>query len=142
MKYLIFLFICVVSSLQLLSQATDTTNDLKNLYLKKSKSQKTTAWVLLGTGAAAITTGLIVSGTASNNDDINSGYDQLATGGVVAIIGTAACLSSIPFFIASAKNKRRAMAVTSGIQQIMMPVKGGWAYNMQPAIKIILPIGH
>ena len=140
MKYLLLLLICIVSIQQLTAQPHDTT--LRNAYLIKSKSQKTTAWVLLGAGLAVTTTGVIIEASANNSEDIYSGLNDVATGALVAGIGVVACLTSIPFFIASGNNKKRAMSITSGVDEIMMPVKGGWAYNMQPAIKITIPLGH
>ena len=146
MKHLLLLLICIISMQvqQLQAQVHDSAAAaaLKNSYLIKSKSQKTTAWVLLGVGVAAIAVGIITENAANNTDNIYSGVSDVATGVIITGIGALSCIASIPFFISSGKNKKRAMSVTSGFDEIMTPAKGGWAYNMQPAIKIIIPIGR
>lgn len=87
-------------------------------YLQKSRNQQKAAWILLGSGAGLITTAflfprgrLIRDGicigaycsTKYKNDDLKS---------AVLITGTASSLASIPFFIISSKNKKRAAALT------------------------------
>jgi hypothetical protein len=76
-------------------------------YLKKSKNQKTAAWILLGGGTALIGAGyLFGSGKRASLGD--------AVGGIgISAIGALSALVSIPFFIASGKNKSRAMAATA-----------------------------
>ncbi|MEO8109149.1 MAG: hypothetical protein ABI594_03910 [Ginsengibacter sp.] len=64
-------------------------------YLKKSRTQKTVGFVLLGAGAVAL---LSVSG----------GNTDFGTLGTVVVAGGVSILASIPFFIASGKNKRKA----------------------------------
>jgi hypothetical protein len=68
-------------------------------YIKKSKTQKIVGFVFLGSGAIAL---LSVS---AGNTDFNT------LGNVVAI-GGLSTLASIPLFIASAKNKRKAKNAT------------------------------
>ena len=68
-------------------------------YLKKSKSQKITAFVLLGAG---VTTLAIIS-------QGNTSFAVLGTFAPEVILST---LGSIPLFIASARNKRKAQAAT------------------------------
>lgn len=64
-------------------------------YLKKSKSQKTAAWVLLGAGVTCFAIAA-------------PGNIALGTAGVIIVAGGVCVLTSIPLFIASAKNKKRA----------------------------------
>ena len=71
-------------------------------YLKKSKSQKTTGFILLGIGAACL--GIAAPGDVS--------FDALP---VLVIGGSVAVLSSIPLFIASGKKKRKAMNMSASI---------------------------
>lgn len=71
-------------------------------YLQKSRTQKVGAFILLGVGLTTLT--LISRGHAS--------FDALP---ILAIAGTAATLASIPFFIASGRNKKRAMAVSANL---------------------------
>src|SRR4051812_5284378 len=91
-------------------------------YLKKSKTQKTWAWVFLGTGVALFTGGMIAHYNHVNNintwDDpakgIESafGYDEYTA---IAAAGLLIAGGSIPFFIVSSKNKKKAHAASVSI---------------------------
>ena len=72
-----------------------TVNLTGEAYLKKSKTQKTVGFVLIGAGLAAIAA--VIDGNSSFS----------TTGAFVGVSGIA-ILGSIPFFIASGKNKRKA----------------------------------
>jgi len=76
-------------------------------YLKKSKNQKTVAWVLAGGGAALIITGLVIG----NKDEVS--FNDATSGATFIIIGAIPVVASIPFFVASGKNKRRAMQASA-----------------------------
>jgi hypothetical protein len=75
-------------------------------YLQKSKNQKTAAWVLLGGGTVLIGTGFLIG------DRKESSFDEAGTGVIIGGIGFLGTLGSIPLFLASAKNKRKANATT------------------------------
>ncbi len=89
----------------------------KDHYLKKSKTQKTIGWVLLGGGGAATIIGLTF---ASNNVFENIGKDEhpeealFYTG--IAMMGV-----SIPFFISSAKNARKSATISFNNQRVLFP---------------------
>ena len=80
----------------------------KQDYLKKSKSQKTGAWVLLGAGVAVLA---ITTINAASSVDLTSTTDESHSFG----IGLAAVMavSSIPLFIASSRNKRKSTMAAS-----------------------------
>jgi len=87
-------------------------NDLEPLltkqdYLQKSTNQKTAAWILRGSGAALFIPGII---WATTNMD-SAGPD------ILLVAGGACILASVPLFIASRKNKRRAMAMSFNWKQ-------------------------
>ena len=83
------------------------TNDsvpvVKTDYLAKSKSQKTAAFILLGIGITTLTIAAV-------------GDLDLDVLGTVVIVGGVATIASIPLFIASRKNKRRAMKASAFIK--------------------------
>src|SRR5438045_9207630 len=85
------------------SQQTNPSAPLNQDYLKKSKNQKTAAWVLLVGGIALVGIGVLIG------DQKQSTFDDAATGGVIAGIGILSTIGSIPLFIASGRNKRKAM---------------------------------
>ena len=98
------------------------TNSLQTLtsedYLKKSNHQKTAAWVLLGGGSALIITGVLIGGGGSGDVSFGAAGTAVVVGGV----GVLSALGSIPLFIASAKNKRKANAATTFFKMETVPV--------------------
>jgi hypothetical protein len=110
----IFFLMLVVSTASFSQQTIVAAPVMQNDYLKKSKNQKTTAWIMLGSGAVLVT-GAILWGYSSalssawaapENDDVNSGPD------ILSVVGSASMIGSIPFFIASGKNKKKARAAS------------------------------
>jgi hypothetical protein len=84
---------------------TQTSRD----YLKKSKKQKRAGWIMLGSGAAMLAVGIPLMETA---DEGLGGLGQGIGGFALMIGGGALMLTSVPFFIASSKNKKRAATVS------------------------------
>src|SRR5690348_16776213 len=83
---------------------------IQDLLLKKSARQKTAAWILLGTGAGLTIAGGIVGTNAVKSQD--NPFDifprgSLAGGAMIAG-GLAAIVTSVPLFLASARNKKKA----------------------------------
>lgn len=97
--------------------------------MKKNKKQKTTAWVLLGTGVAAILTGVII-------DNSNKGNDQSYTGGFIEVGGVICTLTSIPFFISSSKNSRKAAAISFNYQKMLFQQQRSIVLKPQPALTL------
>ncbi len=88
------------------------------------------------------TVGLIITSKHVNDDPFEA-LDNLGTSGgavILTIAGIGSALGSIPFFISSAKNKRRALSVAISNQKIFIPQKKGYALNTQPALtlKVVL----
>ncbi len=79
-------------------------------YFDKSESQKTIAWILLGAGAVAATTGYITLVSQLNNSI--AGNNDVA--GILIIVGGASMLASIPFFISSSRNMQREILFSIG----------------------------
>jgi len=89
-------------------------------YIKKSKSQKTTAWVFLSGGVVLMGTGLLIGNRES------SSFDDAATGVIIGGIGFLSALGSIPFFVASGASKRKArLFVSSQPSGFGIPSKNG-----------------
>jgi hypothetical protein len=94
-------------------------------YLVKSKNQKTAAWVLLGGGAVLIGAGLLIG------DRKESSFDDAATGGIIGIAGALSIITSIPLFIASGRNKRKAMSVSANLEIRRNPVQALTTVNFR-----------
>jgi hypothetical protein len=100
MVYFLLLALPVTSFCQ---KENDSVPVVKTDYLAKSKSQKTAAFILLGIGVTTLTIAAV-------------GDLDLDALGTVVVVGGAATIASIPLFMASGKNKRRAMKASAFIE--------------------------
>jgi len=122
----------------------------KTDYLRKSKNQKTAAWILLGGGMAMVVTGSIIYGNdynkAAEQDPfwtaVSYGSNVNPTGAVIATVGVLAAAGSIPFFIASGKNKKRARAISTGLKMENAPFiqRTSLVNRSYPAVSIKLSL--
>jgi hypothetical protein len=104
MKKLLLILVCVGCMTCCFGQEkTDVASRLnKEEYLRKSNNQKRAAGILFGIGSTA----LIIASTG------NISFDAAIP---LVIGGGAAILTSIPLFIASGKNKKKAKLATASI---------------------------
>jgi hypothetical protein len=118
-------------------QSTPTVN---TDYLKKSKKQKTTAGVLLGGGAAFVLIGLAVfpknysmfGGNSSGTEN------QAGVSAVIILAGGGSMLASIPFFIASSKNKKKAMSMSLKNQFIPVLQSNDLVNRLTPSLAVTI----
>ena len=131
-KIIVYFLLLALPATSFCQQTNDSVPVVKTDYLQKSKNQKTAAWVLLGGGAALIGTGFLVG------DGKNSSFDDAATGAVLAGIGLLSTIGSIPLFIASGKNKRKAITTSAFIKMETAPAfqKQSFVPNSYPAFSI------
>lgn len=99
------------------AQSTDQPVLSKADYLKKSKNQSTAAWILVGGGAAMVSIGSII-GLTDATEAIGSIFtgetdEPSDAGPILFYTGAAAMLGSIPLFIASSRNKRKANSMSA-----------------------------
>lgn len=132
-------------------QVTVSPTLAKQDYLLKSKHQKTTAWLLLGGGIALSSIGTVIA-TPKAAEDI--GYVALFLPNALAgnpqqepqndysietlliVCGATAMLSSIPLFIASGKNKRKAISLSLKNETAFQIYKGSFVYNNIPSFTL------
>ena len=107
----------------------------KQYFQEKSKKQRTAGWILLGTGATAIITGIIIEGTHRGTDD-----SQSFAGGTVEVGGVICTLASIPFFISASKNKKRAAALAISTREMAYPYGNSLVLRSQPTISLAIPL--
>lgn len=131
--FLVILFVALQSFGQ-----TQNPSLSKDHYLQKSKNQKTTGWVLLAGGTTMAVVGLIIMG----NYDLLDSSSDFDTGGFLMLGGLATDLASIPFFISSAKNARKAASISVNYQKVNFPHHNGFAAKVQPAITLRIPLEH
>ena len=133
MKKLILLIItAAISSLTFcqVSSSNDHQNGLAaSTYRLKAKKQKTAAWVCLGSGFVMMTTAAVISGTKATGDMITTlvfGEEEQSNYSgetILAVIGGAAMLGSIPLFIGAANNKHKAkLMMTEQKTAIGLPI--------------------
>lgn len=124
-KIMVYLLLLVLPATSFCQQINDSVPVVKTDYLAKSKSQKTAAFIFLGIGVTTLTIAAV--------GDLN--FDALGT---VVIVGGIATVASIPLFIASGKNKRRAMKASAFIKMETVPLlqKQSYIQNSYPALSM------
>ncbi|MGE5108280.1 MAG: hypothetical protein ACM3H8_12090 [Sphingobacteriales bacterium] len=120
------------------SQEIDTRKPItKEDYLQKSKNQKTTGWILLAGGTSVAIAGVIIGGNDTGDSDDIFGPNFGTSAGLL-IGGLAADLLSIPFFIGSSNNARKAATFSFNQQKIMYPGHNNFAVKTQAAISLTI----
>jgi hypothetical protein len=146
MKKIIIIPLMLILSAQLLGQPTEPVKALTSEdYLQKSKKQKTGAIILLSGGCVLTTTGMIVgfAGFSENlgsifGPDPNAGSSKETTGTILAVGGLVMMAGSIPLFIASSKNKKRAANASAFFKMESAPViqHGSFVQSSYPAVSV------
>ena len=131
-KVFVYVLLVAMPTTIFCQKTNDSVPDIKTHYMEKSKNQKTAAWVLLGGGTALIGVGFLIG------DNKNSTFDDAATGALLAGIGVLSTIGSIPLFIASGKNKRKAMNASAFIklETVPLPQKQSFVQNSYPAFSV------
>lgn len=113
---------------------TPTTPLSKDYYLEKSKKQKKTAWIILGSGLGLAAIGGLVQLSNSNQTSYGSGFDFDFTGAYIAIGGGVVSLASIPCFVNASKNKKLAVVITIENQNSLLPQNYNVAFKAPPSL--------
>ncbi len=106
----------------------------KTGYLQKSKNQKTAAWILLGGGVGISVLGL----TQINVAGSNSGTVNNTTGTAILATGVVASLTSIPFFVASQKNKKKALSLSFKTEKMQQLIHAGYVNKYVPSLNFTI----
>lgn len=112
-----------------------------DLLLKKSKNQKTAAWILLGAGAGVAIAGGIIGTNAIKNANPDDPWDifprgSLAGGGML-VGGIIAAVVSVPYFIASGRNKKKANLIFQNeSQSFLHRLKKGNIYSVGISLRL------
>ena len=131
--------VCLLLSFagKLFSQ-TDTTlpnPSVKVDYLKKSNKQKTLGLFFLSTGTVMMLTGAVM---AANSEEFGS--SDFDTGAILLGIGLGLNLASIPFFILSAKNKRRSLQVSFKNEAVPQLRQGSIVKIAMPSLTFVMKL--
>ena len=97
-------------------------------FYKKSKKQKTAAWIFTGTGATVLLVTLVTDAFSS----AITGFQESASGiAIPYAIGAACVATGVVFFVASGKNKKKAKATSAFFQMEKSPVLQGTVFSNQ-----------
>ena len=139
MKKLFFALLLISLTLSGFSQSIPKVQtSIQADYLKKSKHQKTTALVLLCGGGTLVLTGVIIpkGELIHENSWQQKDYKNDGIKSVFVQTGTLALLGSIPFFIVSAKNKKKALSLSFKNEAYPQIYKNSFVYNNIPSLTI------
>ena len=142
MKKFVFFLTLLLFVVKSFSQTTTNTEHSSDYYLIKSKNQKKAANILLAGGAVCILTAFLMpKGEEINDGSFFRKYKNDGIRGAFGLTGITSMVGSIPFYIISAKNKRKANAATLSFnnQRVLFPQRGTFVSKAQPTL--ILKIG-
>jgi len=146
MKKIILIAMTLIFSASTFGQQVNPSPGLtKDYYLQKSKKKKKTGTILLAGGAALVLTGVLIpKGDEKGTSYTLYGlvpYTDYQNDGIKAALGltgVAAMLGSIPFFISSGKNKRRAMSLSAKNEMTRQLQGTSFAYQVVPSLNFKL----
>ncbi len=132
-KIIIFVMLFAFAKTSFSQQSAPKQHWTDTEYYKKSKKQKTAAWILTGVGSAVLLTTLITDAFSS----AISGFEKSASGiAIPYAIGAACVATGVVLFVASSKNKKKAKSTTAFFRMEKIPVHQLTRFNNQsvPAI--------
>ena len=132
MKKIVFFLALLILVTQSFSQTPPNSGaSSASDYLKRSRNQKKAGWILLAGGTA-----MAVGGAITFNYNWNYGsYTATDISGFVMLGGIVADLVSIPLFISSGANKRKASILLNS-QKILVPQQSAFALRSQPTLTL------
>ena len=112
----------------------------KEELLRRSKNQKTTGFIMLGAGTAAVAGGAILF--SQNFDPISGESNILEDGTLLIIAGGLSVIGGVFFLTASGNNKREANVMTASIkmEKGLPYVQRGMGATYYPALSLKLNI--
>jgi uncharacterized membrane protein HdeD (DUF308 family) len=119
-KITIFFLMLVVSAASFSQQTTTTAPAIQTDYLKKSKKQKTWAWVTTSVGVTTIVAGLLSEVAAIYH--VQDGEAEISSTATYYMLGTAWIATGVTLFVASSRNKKKASAASVFIDMGKAPV--------------------
>lgn len=146
MRKIIFIISLWAITVPTFAQPTKPSPTLtKQDYLLKSKHQKTAAWILLGGGTVLTGIGIGVGLNEATTTYVgiltfNPPKKTSSTGAVLFITGLAAMAGSIPLFIASGRNNRKAMSMSFKNETTPLLMKQSVVYRSIPTFTLKLTL--
>lgn len=138
MKKLLIIILLASATRVSAQPATTTLPVVETDYLKLSRTQKIAALTLLGGGTVLAIAGISVALQDVFLFSFDKSGNHYQTGTILFTIGGASILGSVPLFIASAGNKRKAQAISAGIKMETRPdlQQTTWTKRSYPALTL------
>lgn len=130
-KIIVFALLLIVSVASFSQQTKPAPALTQQDYQNKSKGQKSTAWVLLSIGTTVLAGTLISEATSVC---FGPGCTKKSFPVVLVGLGGTAVVSSIPFFIASSRNKKKAMSLSFKNETAPQLQKDGFTNRPVPSL--------
>jgi F0F1-type ATP synthase membrane subunit a len=122
----------------------------KEAYLRKSRSAKTTGWILMG-GAVGMFAGSLATyeftfnmgpmfGSTYSSSYTSSPKVDNTTSTVLAIGGLCSVVASIISFSTAKEHKKKAAALTFSNQNVPVLRQNGFVSSVQPALQLRIPL--
>lgn len=118
-KILCYMILLVLPVTTFCQQTAQTVPVVKTDYLKKSKSLKTGAWIMVAGGAALIMTSAIIpkgEKTGFSLPSLDYTYENDGIKAALVITGYISTLGCIPLFYAASKNRKRAEGLSASFK--------------------------
>lgn len=128
-KIIVFALLLIVSVTSFSQQINPSPALTKDNYLRKSKSQKTGAWLLLGGGIAV--SGITVL-SSFRIDFVNKKSFPI----VPVCIGGAMMAGSIPLFISAHRNKKKSLSLSFKNETATQIQQKGFVYKLIPSLSV------
>lgn len=112
----------------------------KENYLEKSRRQKTTGWILLGGGVAMAVAGGVLFNENFKIFGSEAENDNAGIGGAMFVVGGLAALGSIPVFIISGSNAKKAAQMSFKNQPLNNQRYLGNIPKSIPSLNISIPL--
>ena len=135
MKKTILVSVLISIAISSFSQTLPSNVKTKEYYLDKSRHQRTISWIMLGGGVALTAIGIGVAQAETVDYALGSSKSG-NTGSVLAVVGVASALGSIPLFIGAAHNKHKAAALAFNMQKVPMLYTANNRTTFQPALTL------
>ena len=146
MRNIFCLLMMIVLFVSSYAQQTTPQIELKESLLQKSKKQKKAAFIMLIGGAALIGTAILLpkgeyEGTELNPfSGISENYSNDGIKAACGLTGTLSMLGSIPLFLASGRNKRKAMSIALKTETAPQLQNSNWVSIPVPSLTVKLSL--
>ena len=123
--FLIFFSFQMIQSQLIESTTNKSSQESYDYHTLKQKKNKTTAWILLGSGVVITMAGLVVNSADEAATAVTLGLIDVEAehhGDWMIYVGSAATIASIPFFISAGKHKKKAtLSLNNAVSSIKSP---------------------